>query len=208
MNTPTEDPNYKLQLCLALLNLGTRNCMEEGIGKSIKHFPKAHDRYCRSNFENLYKQANLLLRQSQMKPKVIEMIKDEGEMIKKKQTLVGQNVSDKNLSEFLNQKPKPSWSHRIEMLYLYRPNYVIGWRKGLSSILQKKNKDLLPIKIIINKKILAKVAKFSCKTNRKKEYTKFYKSTSRGIEEYLKRYDYHRQTKYERKKLVFVLSTN
>ncbi|KAJ6243738.1 hypothetical protein M0813_22178 [Anaeramoeba flamelloides] len=208
MNTPNEDPNYKLQLCLALLNLGTRGCMEKEMNKSIKNFPNTHHKFCTPNFENLYKQANLLLSQRQMKPKVIGLIEEKDQIERKKQTIVEQNVSDKNLSEFLNQKPKPSWSQRIELLYLYRPSYVLGWRKGLSSILQMKNKDLLPAKIIIDKKILSKVAKFSCKTNCKKEYTKCYKSTSRGIEEYLKRYDYHRQTKYERKKLVFVLSKN
>ncbi|KAJ6250824.1 hypothetical protein M0813_15640 [Anaeramoeba flamelloides] len=204
MTTQFEDPNYKLQLCLALLNLGTRNYLNTSLNGSIKKYPNAHNKYCTSNFENLCLQANLHLQQTKTNQKcVCPQIESK---VQKKRLFPKEKVTEKKLSDFLNQKPKPSWSYRIEMMYLHSPDFLLGWKKGLSNIFQKPDNELKPPKIIIHKKILEKVAKLSCKTKCTKEYTKFYKSTSRGIEEYLKRHGYSRQTKYERKKLVFVLS--
>ncbi|KAJ3450340.1 hypothetical protein M0812_06512 [Anaeramoeba flamelloides] len=204
MTTQLEDPNYKLQLCLALLNLGTRNYLNTSLNGSIKKYPNAHNKYCTSNFENLCLQANLHLQQTKTNQKCVCPQTESNDQ--KKRHFPKETISEKKLSDFLNQKPKPSWSVRIEMLYLYKPNLLLGWKKGLSNHLKRGDHQLKPPKIIIDKHLLGKVAKLSCKTTCTKEYTKFYKSTSRGIEEYLKRYGYNRQTKYERKKLVFVLS--
>ncbi|KAJ3449678.1 hypothetical protein M0812_05835 [Anaeramoeba flamelloides] len=211
------DQNNKLQLCLALLELGSHRYLgKQKIGKSIKGLKQSEQKKYSSNFENLYFLANLHLQPRKIATRRGKKVKQfqvkiANEQEKKKHHFMNKQqdqptITENQLSAFFNRKPKPSWGERIEFLYLYNPNYIIGWQKGLANSLQRRRNDLKPSKIIIDKTILSKVAKLVCTTNSKKEYIKFYKSTSRGVEEFLKRFSYIRQTRYERKKLVFVLS--
>ncbi|KAJ6235936.1 hypothetical protein M0813_28210 [Anaeramoeba flamelloides] len=218
MSSQFTDQNTKLQLCLALLDLGSQRYLgKQKIGKSMQsHKQEEKHKQYSSNFENLYFLANLHLKPrktatrrgekvNQIQAKIGNLQEKKKNQISKKQQ-DEPSITEKQLSDFLNRKPKPSWGERIEFFYMYNPRYIIGWQKGLATSLAKRRDYLKPSKIIVNKKILVKVAKLACTTNTKKEFLKFYKSTSRGIEEFLKRLSYIRQTRYERKKLVFVLT--
>ncbi|KAJ6252851.1 hypothetical protein M0813_13713 [Anaeramoeba flamelloides] len=111
--------------------------------------------------------------------------------------------SKQNLTIFLKSKPKPSWKRRIERFYQYNPEWIQGWRKGLSHELDGEN-CIKPPKIIVNKEV-AKMYSQIITSNIESKAKKSYKSSLRGIEDYLKKHGYTRTQKYQREFLEFSL---
>ncbi|KAJ3440682.1 hypothetical protein M0812_14351 [Anaeramoeba flamelloides] len=121
---------------------------------------------------------------------------------------IDQNISSlqlsiKELSFFLNSRPKPSWNLRLEKFYQYKPELIKGWRQGLSNEFQNPN-CVKPTKIILDKEIAKLYAELvSPKTS--SLHKKCYKTALRGIEEYLKKNGYERTKLYQRGPLEFSL---
>ncbi|KAJ3450768.1 hypothetical protein M0812_06957 [Anaeramoeba flamelloides] len=113
-------------------------------------------------------------------------------------------ISLKELKQFLNQRPKPSWKLRIETFYIYQPNLLRGWSCGLSEILSKDKKAFVNEKIIVSKGLIKLSADLTKQSNNHKDWVKAYKSSQRGIEEYLRKLGYVRKDRYTRKNLTFV----
>ncbi|KAJ6251844.1 hypothetical protein M0813_01614 [Anaeramoeba flamelloides] len=200
MNTQFEDPLILLQCCYALLKLGSQT--QSPLLKYDHDFIRVEQDHKKCTLLNsLIKTTSLKLKKSSS-----ERPNNGGE--DRKQMPV---VSEGELALFLNMRPKPSWGKRLEKLYLYNPDYIIGWYPNLSKRYDATNPKLkkqLPKKIIINKTIFTKCANLTATTQSQKDLTKSYKSAQRGIEEYFKRNNYKRLGRYNREKVEFALNEN
>ncbi|KAJ3426283.1 hypothetical protein M0812_28736 [Anaeramoeba flamelloides] len=207
MNSQFEDPLILLQCCQALLRLGTPNKHSY-----LEPSPPQEDFKDTNCISMIKKDQNKIINslsvQARSKLQTVRSSSAEKHTKEREDTTI---ISELELKGFMNKRPKPSWGKRLEKLNLYNPNYIHGWCPNLSKIYESTDpgfKNKIPKKIILNKSLFTKYADLTTKTTSQKDWTKNYKSSQRGIEEYFKRNHYQKLERYTRKNLQFILKKN
>ncbi|KAJ3447921.1 hypothetical protein M0813_08690 [Anaeramoeba flamelloides] len=112
-----------------------------------------------------------------------------------------QKISKKELTEFLNSKPQPTWNEKLKMIKKYDPSLVTNHQ-----MLENKQKKKSSRKIIIHKKTIQLIVNMSvCQLPQfnQKVCEKKYLDSENGLSNYFRAQGFEKKKTFNNDKLIF-----